>query len=53
MANKNNKMVAVLLSLVMIFTLSACVVDIDFARKGWDGYVDGGHCRASRRPPVP
>lgn len=41
MVNKNNKMVVVLLSLVMIFTLSACVVDADFARKGWDGYVDG------------
>ena len=41
MTNKNNRVVAVLLSLVMIFILSACVVDIDFARKGWDGYVDG------------
>ena len=41
MTNKNNRVVAVLLSFVMIFTLSACVVDIDFARKGWDGYVDG------------
>lgn len=41
MNGKRNRIVAILLSLVMIFTLSACVVDIDFVRKGWDGYVDG------------
>ena len=41
MTNGKNRIVAMLLSLIMIFTLSACVVDVDFARKGWDGYVDG------------
>ena len=41
MANKGKQIVAVLLATVMIFTLSACVVNPDFVRYGWDGVVDG------------
>lgn len=42
MKNNHRRLTALLMALIMIFTLSGCtVVDIDFMRYGWDGIVNG------------
>lgn len=34
------RLVAILLALVMILTFSACALDMDFIRNGWDGVYE-------------
>jgi|GEM_PF-5008796 len=39
--NNKSRIVALLTAIVMMFTLTGCIVDIDFMTAGWDGNVDG------------
>ncbi|NLL63407.1 MAG: hypothetical protein GX241_04095 [Ruminococcaceae bacterium] len=41
MKKRHSKITAILLATVMMFSLSACSLDMDFLAYGWDGEVDG------------